>query len=161
AYLKKQEPLPMLRYMSTAQRLFAMQAPIEGNTHRQSDDYWLDLLFGKWLDPVMALISCYELIRRGAAESQRNIMREVLHNMRTYFPGIPDTEIIAMLVGEPHSPPTTTPLLMDGFMALGATDILLLGEEGLDFDSIWTSWRNTLPLSESQNNALRKAEAEV
>lgn len=147
-YLQRQKPLSMLRYMSTAQRLFALQAPIEGHTYRQSDGYWLDLLYGKWLDPVMALIACYELIRRGAAE--KKIMREVPQNMRNYFPGFADTEVIAMLVGEPYVRPTTAPLLMDGLIALDATDLLPLGEEGLDFNSIWTSWRDTLPLQEAQ-----------
>lgn len=160
-YLQRQQPLPMLRYMSTAQRLFALQAPIEGHTYRQSDDYWLDLLYGKWLDPVMALIACYELIRRGAAEKQRNAMQEVLGNMRRYFPGFADTEVIAMLVGEPYIRPTTAPLLMDGFMALGATDILPLGDEGLDFNSIWTSWRNALPLQETKNKAFTEVVAET
>jgi Caspase domain len=160
-YLQYQMPLPMLRYMSTAQRLFALQAPIEGHTHRGSDNYWFDLLYGKWLDPVMALIACYELIRRGAAKSQKPAMQEVLGNMRKYFPGFADTEVIAMLVGEPYVRPTTAPLLMDGFIALGATDILPLGEAGLDFSSIWTSWRNALPLRETENNALNETEAEA
>lgn len=96
-YLQRQPPLPMLRYMSTAQRLFALQAPIAGHAHQQTDHFWFELLYGKWLDPVMALIACYELIRRGAAESQLDSMREVLDNMRTYFPGFADTEVIAKL----------------------------------------------------------------
>jgi hypothetical protein len=149
-YLQREQPLQVLRYMSTAQRLFALQSPIKGHTYRQSDDYWLDLLDGKWLDPIMALIACYELIRRGTADKERMAMQEVLGNMRTYFPGFADTEVIAMLVGEPHVWPTTAPLLMDGFIALGATDILPLGDEGLDFNSMWTSWRNALPLQETK-----------
>jgi hypothetical protein len=141
----REELLPNVRYMSTAQRLFARQAPIGGHTHRPNA-YWFDMLFRKWLDPVMALIACYELIRRGAAENDKVTMREVLHNMRLYFPGFADTEVIAMLIGEPYDLPSTAPLLMDGVIALGAKDILPLREDRLDFNSIWTSWRNALSL---------------
>lgn len=131
--------------MPTAQRLFALQAPIEGHTHRESDRYWLELLYGKWLDPVMALIACYELIRRGHAKAQLSTMQEVLHNMRNFFPGFADTEVIAMLVGEPHGPPDSAPLLMDGLLVLGANNVLPLPEDHLDFNGVWTSWRDALP----------------
>jgi hypothetical protein len=135
-------PLPLIRYMSTAQRLFARQAPIKGHTHQVGDRYWSELLYGKWLNPLMALIACYELIRRGSAD--KNQMRIVLGNMRTYFPGLPDTEVIAMLVGAEHAPPTSAPLLMDGTMAVSGRDILPLPEAKLDFEGIWTSWRNAV-----------------
>jgi hypothetical protein len=139
-------PLPMIRYMSTAQRLFALQAPIKGNTHEINDRYWSDLLDSKWLNPLMALIACYELIRRGSAARDKPLMREVLYNMRNYFPGVPDTEVIAMLIGEKYEAPSTAPLLMDGTMAVSEQDILPLPEAKLDFDSIWTSWRNAVAI---------------
>jgi hypothetical protein len=146
-YLTKiTQPLPRIRFMSTAQRLFASQTPIQGQTYKESDHYWFDLLHHKWLDPVMALIACYELVRRGAAKDQITTMREVLSNMRTYFAGIPDTEIIAQLLGEPSNPSKNPPLLLDGLMALTMRDFLPLSAANLDFTGIWTSWRNALPL---------------
>lgn len=146
-YLQRKRPklLQLLRYMSTAQRLFERQALIKENAQREGDDdYWLDLLFGKWLDPVMALIACYELIRRGRAARERDAMREVLGNMRRYFPGFADTEVIAKLVNEPHQMPAHPPMLMDGVLALGPDVSLPQGAERLDYDGIWTSWRTTI-----------------
>jgi hypothetical protein len=138
------QPLPRVRYLSTAQRLFALQSPIEGQAYRQSDHFWFDSLYHQWLDPIMALIACYELIRRGAVENQKGLIKKVLFNMRKYFPGIPDTEIIAKLLGEPHQLSKNPPLLLDGLMALGAREGLPLPAANLEFSGIWTMWRNAL-----------------
>jgi hypothetical protein len=145
-YLRYHLPLPVVRYMSTAQSLFALQKPIEGNGYVGSDVYWFDLLYSKWLDPVMALIACYELMRRGAVERQRSLMDEVLRNMRQYFPGFADTEIIATQLGEASDPPAISPLLMDGVLLLKDRRTLPLAGAQLEFNSIWTSWRNALSL---------------
>jgi len=80
-YLNQTPPLPRVRYMSTAQRLFAQQTPIEGRSYRESDHYWFDLLYHKWLDPVMALTACYELIRRGSRSATRLEELRVLRRM--------------------------------------------------------------------------------
>jgi caspase domain-containing protein len=149
-YLQYTQPLQLVRYMSTAQRLFALQSPIEGYTYQGSDRYWFDLLYHKWLDPIMALIACYELIRRGSAERQLQSMREVLSNMRQYFPGFADTEIIAMLLDDESGPLRNPPLLMDGVIAIGASGILPLPREKLEFNSIWTLWRNVLSLTKAE-----------
>jgi hypothetical protein len=141
--------LRLVRYMSTAQRLFSLQSPIEGHTYQGTDQYWFDLLHHKWLDPVMALIACYEVIRRGSAEQQKPLMQEVLANMRKYFPGFGDTEVIAMLLNEPFSPPRNPPLLLDGLIAIGEKDTLPLPADKLVFDSIWTMWKNALFLTKS------------
>ena len=132
--------------MSTAQRLFAKQAPIKGNTHEVNDRYWWDLLYGKWLNPFMALIACYELIRRGSADEDRRAMQEVLRNMRSYFPGLPDTEVIAMLLGEEHHLLNMAPLVMDGTLEVSGEVALPLPEARLDFDGVWTSWRNAVEM---------------
>jgi hypothetical protein len=155
-YLQYNQPLPLVRYMSTAQRLFALQSPIEGHTYHGSDRYWLDLLYHKWLDPVMALISCYEVIRRGSAEQQRPFMQEVLANMRNYFPDFADTEVIAKLLNEPFTPPQTAPILMDGLLAFGTEGILPLPADRLEFSSIWTMWKNALPLARKVPRAVQR-----
>lgn len=153
-YLKDNAPLPIVRYMSTAQRLFAKQATIEGAAFRGGERYWWDLLYDKWLDPIMAVIACYELIRRGAASQNRELIREVIGNMRRYFPIVPDTEIIASLVGEPAGPPKNTPMLMDGLMALAPDTPLPLPADKLQFDATWTCWRNALELRQRRGLAL-------
>jgi hypothetical protein len=139
------EPLPRVRYMSTAQRLFAAQSPIEGQIYKQSDRYWFDLLYHKWLDPIMAIIACYEVIRRGAVKEQMSLMKEVLSNMRSYFPGIPDTEVIAKLLGEPSTLSSVPPLLLDGLMAISMKSSPL-PKADLEFSGIWTAWRDAFPL---------------
>lgn len=155
-YLEYTRPLPRVRYMSTAQRLFALQSPIEGQAYKQSDHFWFDLLYHKWLDPIMALIACYELIRRGAVENQKGLMKEVLINMREYFPGIPDTEIIAMLLGESHQLANDPPLLIDGLLALKTREGLPLPAANLEFSGIWTMWRNALPLPGSHARSTKR-----
>src|SRR6202035_4754566 len=141
-------PLPRIRYMSIAQRLFAQQAPIEGNSPEPDDRYWRELLYGKWLNPLMALIACYELIRRGSVDEKSGAMQEVLKNLRTYFPGLPDTEIIAKLLGLEYRPLNSPPLLMDGTLAVSGKDIFPLPESKLDFDGIWTTWRSAVTVAE-------------
>jgi hypothetical protein len=140
-------PLPRIRYMSTAQRLFARQAPIEGNTPELPDRYWMDLLYGKWLNPLLALIACYELIRRGSVNEKSREMQEVLQNMRTYFSGLPDTEVIAMLLEQEYRPLNSPPLLMDGTLAVSGKDIFPLPESKLDYDGIWTTWRSAVTVA--------------
>jgi hypothetical protein len=73
-------------------------------------------------------------------------MSEVLLNMRDYFPNIPDTEIIAKLLGEPKQLSKDPPLLLDGLMALSTWEGLPLPAAKLDFNGIWTMWRNALAL---------------
>jgi hypothetical protein len=136
--------------MSTAQGLFAQQSAIEGNGYGESDRYWFELLYSKWLDPVMALIACYELIRRGAAEQHRDLMDTVLRNMRQYFPGFADTAVIAGLLNQAADRPGRAPLLMDGVLMLEDRGILPLPDRQLDYGSIWTSWRDALSLRRAE-----------
>jgi hypothetical protein len=77
-------------------------------------------------------------------------MKEVLNNMRQYFPGFADTEIIAMLLDEKFIPPQNPPLLMDGVIAIGTKGRLPLPQEKFEFNSIWTLWRNVLSLSKAE-----------
>jgi hypothetical protein len=66
--------------------------------------------------------------------------------MRKFFPLIPDTEIIAMLLDEPYKLSAYPPLLLDGLMALKTRDNLPLPAANLEFNGIWTMWRNALLL---------------
>ncbi|HEX9200980.1 MAG TPA: hypothetical protein VF865_15575 [Acidobacteriaceae bacterium] len=130
--------------MSTAQRLFAAQAPPQESGYQNSDQYWWDLLYAKWLDPLMALIACYELLRRGAIDNNQPLMTQVVHNMRNYFPGIPDTEIIATVLDLPSESTSDPPLLTDGIMTGKLETSFPLPVESLDYSSIWTTWKNAV-----------------
>jgi hypothetical protein len=146
-YLQARMSLPVVRFMSTAQRLFALQSPIEGHSYEGGDKFWSDLLSGHWLNPIMGLIAGYELIRRGTAVERLELMRILLWNMRQYFPGFADTEIIAGMIGEPFHAPILPPLLLDGMLMLEQQELLPLPSAWLEFGGMWTSWRNALTLS--------------
>jgi hypothetical protein len=107
----------------------------------------MDLLYGKWLNPLLALIACYELIRRGSVNEKSREIQEVLQNMRTYFSGLPDTEVIAMLLDQEYRPLNSPPLLMDGVLAVSGKDIFPLPESKLDYDGIWTTWRSAVTVA--------------
>ena len=143
-YIRSVPPLRLVRYMSTAQRLFAGQVPLQGNAYENSDQYWWDLLYAKWLNPVMALIACYELVRRGGIEREHATLKEVVGNMRNFFPGFPDTEIIAGMIGMEAQATSDPPLLTDGIVAANSQIDFPLPIESLDYSSMWTTWKNAV-----------------
>ena len=101
-------------------------------------------MYGKWLDPIMSLIAGYEIIRRGKLESLKENLKTVIGNLRNYFPGIPDTEVLARLIGLKAKLTGDPPLLMDGVLALEDTENLTLPPSKLDYASPWTSWRGAV-----------------
>jgi caspase domain-containing protein len=97
-----------------------------------------DLLYAKWLDPIASSLAAYELVRRG----RREALPEVVSNMKTFFPDIPDTAALAKLSGEPVNRPPGIPLFFDGLKAFpNYADWLPLPAGHLDFTSSWTAWR--------------------
>ena len=72
------------------------------------------LLYFKWFEPIIALMSAYELIRRGQLES----LPVVVANLREYFHSLPDTEALAKLADVAWKMPSGPPLLLEGFQAL-------------------------------------------
>jgi caspase domain-containing protein len=137
-------PLSLVRTMALAQSRFANNhqvAPPENTQERQD---WDALMYGKWLDPIMSLIAGYEIIRRGKLESQKENLKTVIGNLRNYFPGIPDTEVLARLIGLKAKLTGDPPLLMDGVLALEDTENLTLPPSKLDYASPWTSWRGAV-----------------
>ena len=102
-----------------------------------------DLLVGKWLDPIGALLASYELIRRGRASE---LLPEVIDNLTTCFPDLPDTAALARLAGCRDVPVQGVPLFLDGLQALPALmHDLPLPAANLDFDNLWTSWQAAVP----------------
>ncbi len=150
-YFSHTPPLRLIRYMATVQRQFAKQAPVEAQEFQPGGlGYWNDLLYQKWLDPMMAVIACYELVRRGKAEKQAVLMKDVVGTLRQYFPGLPDTEAIAKLLGQGWTVPDSPPLLLDGVLALGEEEGLTmpLPAGKLNYAIPWTSWANAIVMAQ-------------
>jgi hypothetical protein len=140
-------PLDVVRTMFLAQKQFAKKRPI-GDDAGGPVKEWISLIYGKWLDPVMAFIGGYELIRRGFLQKERKLLEIMVYNLRTYFPDMPDTEAIAKLIGlDDWRPPTAAPLLLEGVLAFDDVEegqILPLPPNRLDYGSPWTTWRGAV-----------------
>jgi hypothetical protein len=138
------DPLEIMRLMFLAQIQFARKRPIFGKDGGPIEDF-TDLLYGKWLDPIMSLIGAYELIRQGALAKDPNALNEMLGNLRNYFGGLPDTEAIAKVAGQHWDLPYAAPLLLESVLAFDETQeqkILPLPYDQVDYGGAWTSWRN-------------------
>ena len=106
----------LMRSIYLAQRRFADRQPIDPAV--PGGDWAAELIYQKWADPVMGLIAAYDMVRAGLSgpegEIRRVQLREAVSNLRRFFPGLPDTEAIARLIGEPSGPLPTPPMLTDG-----------------------------------------------
>lgn len=138
----RQHPAP-LRIIHTAytfQSQFGRQreiAPPEAEDRMT----WDELLFGKWIDPVMSLLVCYEILRRGNDQSKQAIRDIVVPNLEQYFPGIPDIAAIAELVGLDRPMPAHPSLFREGLLAFPDwEEHLPMAAAKLDFNYMWTTW---------------------
>jgi hypothetical protein len=145
------DPLSIIRTMTLAQSKFASNHPIKPELGTKESEDWQALMYGKWLDPIMSLIACYEMIRRGEATKEMNALKIVVGNLRKYFGGIPDIEVIAKLLGLKSAKTEAPPLLLDGVLALedAASTLLPLPASKLDYNSPWTAWRAAVSDTES------------
>ncbi len=127
-----------------------------------------ELLYGKWLDPVMAALASYELLRRGRFDH----LLEVADNMQTFFPEMPDSAALSRLLASnkaliqqtaARSPSDLErlgriqaaaalerrgwPLFQDGLAAFEANveNSLPLPAARLDYQNMWTLWRGAVP----------------
>jgi hypothetical protein len=100
---------------------------------------FLDLLYGKWVDPIGASLATHECVRR----NQRQSLPTVAANMTRYFPDLPDTAAVLALAGTP-GPPRGIPLFQNGLRLLQAEVALPFPIGLLDFTSPWTSWRGAV-----------------
>jgi hypothetical protein len=87
-------PFPRkLRMLQIAHRLFASRQLYDHNE-------FLDLLWFKWLDPIVGVMALLELLR--SSEEQRRLSRaqmmEAAHNLRRYFADLPDVHVVAALI---------------------------------------------------------------
>lgn len=131
-------PLEMVRFMALAQRQFARKRDLASGLRYEE---WEALLYGKWLDPIMAVLASYELVRRGRLGS----METVIGNLRRFFAGLPDTEALASLSHQSFARPASVPLVLDGLLAVeNYAQLLPFPESKLDFTGPWTAWRGAV-----------------
>jgi Caspase domain len=142
-------PLRLVRRCVEAQRAFARGQDLDQVMNHEELKF---LLYFKWFEPIIALMSAYELVRRGKLES----LPEVVKNLRSHFHGLPDTEALSKLAGKEWNMPETPPLLLEGFQALN------LMAQQLDFPSAnippsdtvafrgpWNIWRGLADVSQA------------
>jgi hypothetical protein len=103
-------------------------------------DAWEMLIYGKWVDPIMSLIAAYEMIRTGLVDD--GLLRIMVENLRRFFPGFADTEVIARMIGMTPMICNSPPIFLDGILAaeLPAGDILGMPIDKLDYEGPWTTW---------------------
>jgi hypothetical protein len=144
-------PLRNIKFIVQAQRAFRKRLALDsgGEGHRPEELNYL--LYGKWLDPVMAALASYELIRRGSKEN----LDEVVYNLLTYFPGFPDTIAIARMVTGEAPPRIGWPLFLDGLSAFkNYQEILPLPASKLDYRGMWTMWRGAIRVPTRDESAV-------
>jgi Caspase domain len=134
-------PLRVVRSAYLFQASFEAKREITPAT-QDDKNVWDALLFGKWLDPLMSLLACYEILRRGDENDKHTLRGVVLPNLNQYFAGIPDIAAIAAQLDQPYALPTFVPLFREGLLALPELEgALPLPSDRLDFHHIWTAWR--------------------
>lgn len=129
-------PLRIVRRCVEVQRAFARAQELKQVLTATELQF---LLYLKWFEPIIALMSAYELIRLGQQES----LPVVVANLRKFFHGLPDTEALAKLAHADWKMPSVPPLLLEGFQALNlmAQRPGVPPGDALVFRGPWTMWR--------------------
>lgn len=133
--LQGRNALADVKTLAQAVRAFRSRRDVQ----RELPDLALDgMLYMKWVDPIATALSAYELVRRGKLKT----LPEVVRNLQTYFPDLPDGAALARLAGISRPPFTATPLFLDGLRAFDAPEMMLpLEPSRLDYTNPWTAWR--------------------
>jgi hypothetical protein len=149
-----------VKFIVQAQRAFRQRQDIDSKGRVNAQELQ-ELLYGKWLDPVMAALASYELLRRG----KREHLLEVADNLQRYFSDFPDSGALARLVtamvprkrlsladasrlrrlAKAKLPNGGWPLFLDGLAAFENYEHNLpLPAARLDYRGMWTLWRGAL-----------------
>lgn len=136
-----ENPLEAIRFIALAQRQMARRRSVKPAGPADLSA-WDMLLYGKWLDPVMAIMAAYELVRNNSFPMETGKTGSiVLANLRAYFSELPDVEIIARMAKVPYRSQERLPLFLMGLMALGDYEHLLpLPATHLDTAGPWITW---------------------
>jgi hypothetical protein len=154
--------LGVVRTMTLAQSQFARKRSVQEQLKSSDMKVWNDLVNHKWLDPLMALIAAYDVIRHGTIQQARTLLKLVNSNLKKYFEGIGDIEAIAKLLSTEWKMPTAPPLLLDGVLAfdeIQEKQMLPLSPDKLDYASPWTVWQgavNDFALAVAKSKQSRK-----
>jgi hypothetical protein len=136
-----EESLHLVKYLASAQQLFASRQSLAPTTD-EDKLRWESMLFGKWIDPLLALMAIFDAVRRGRAEANQAGLSEAVRNLTTYFGELPDVSAAAQALGmAAGAVPTGTPLLLDSLQRVPEwKKALPLKPDTLDYGSMWTSW---------------------
>lgn len=148
--------LGVVRTMALAQSQFARKRSVQKLLKETDEETWDDLVNHHWLDPLMALVVAYDIIRHGTIEQGKKLLGLVNSTLRKDFEGMGDVEALAKLIGAYWSIPTSPPLLLDGVLAFDDVEekqMLPLSPDRLDYKSTWTSWRGVVNDFEPAANA--------
>jgi hypothetical protein len=144
---RERNMLGVVRTMAFAQSQFARKRSVQKLLQETDAEVWQDLVKHIWLDPLLALIVAYDIIRHGTIEQGKTLLGLVNSALRKEFEGMGDVEAIAKLIGADWSVPTSPPLLLDGVLAFDDVQekqMLPLSPDRLDYKSMWTSWRGAV-----------------
>ena len=139
--------LGLVRTMTLAQSQFARKRSVQEHIQKTDPGVWADLVHYKWLDPVMALIAAYDVIRHGTINQAKSLLKIVNSNLRKYFEGMGDIEAIAKLLGSKWKLPSSPPLFLDGVLAFDEIQekkMLPLSPDRLNYSSPWTVWQGAV-----------------
>lgn len=139
--------LGVVRTMALAQSQFARKRSVQKLLKETDKDSWDDLVNHRWLDPLMALVAAYDIIRHGTIEQGRKLLGLMNSTLRKDFEGMGDVEALAKLIGAEWSVPASPPLFLDGVLVFDDVQekqLLPLSPDRLDYKSTWTSWRGAV-----------------
>jgi hypothetical protein len=92
------ESLHLIKYLTNAQKLFAARQSVAPATE-EDKARWQMMLFGKWIDPLLALMAIFDAIRRGHAHANRESFAVAVGNLMQYFGELPDVHAAAQALG--------------------------------------------------------------
>jgi len=140
-----EERLNLVKYLTIVQELFAARQPIEPDS-AEARARWEALLYGKWIDPLLALMAIYDAARRGRTLHNAGSLGEALRNLNLFFGELPDVGAASQLLGVAARPPAGTPLLLESLQRVpDLKRTLPLAADFLDYGSMWTSWWGGVP----------------
>lgn len=143
--LRDKMNLRTIRSLYIMQSQYCHRQPIANIDNPEIKKEWQDILDGKWLDPLAALVTCYELYRTGQSKSAMPVLQNIIDWLKQSYPGIPDTEAISALLGLPYQRPDMPPIFLDGFIVFSNEQgWLSLPLNKIDYNSPWTEWKGAV-----------------
>ena len=143
--LRNKMNLRTIRSLYIMQSQYCQRQPIANIDDPEIKKEWQDILDGKWLDPLAALVACYELYRTGQSKSAMPALQSIIDRLRQSYFSIPDTEAISVLLGLPYQRPVMPPIFLDGFLVFSNEQSWLsLQLNKIDYNSPWTEWKGAV-----------------